>query len=527
MRRGRRSYSNLELGKAEVAAIRKAVPALKAEFSYSEKVAVAISDLGVEGLQALADHYTAHEKTGEVNQILALKKLLENPGQAKIARLRNFEPAATTIIKKLPHRWLYARDADGVAHAWLVDDINYTEADDSGQQYIPASVQVRLAAWSQGSNSNASIYLSTEDIRGGKTVQQILADKGYFLENDEFNAQYEAQLKPYETWWDKVGVQLRAKGTAGDRYARVTLGENGKGDRVVLDAEAVEKHSARVMESDSFGESYPLPVHPYVYCFHLTMHQYFWVHTAYLTEYVYQPELKEKLILPEEHTDLIDVLTAESAALQEDFIEGKSGGTTVMCQGVPGTGKTLTAEVYAEVTKKPLYKLHSGQLGTNAAEVEKELTEALRRAERWNAVMLIDEGDVYVRARAQDLEQNAVVGVFLRTLEYFNGLLFITTNRGEDIDDAILSRCIAIIEYQKPGEAERVKLWRTLSDQFKLPMSDTLVKQAASHFAQVVGRDIKSYLRLAAKWCAVKKMDLSLDVLKKAASFRGYSEEKA
>ena len=38
---------------------------------------------------------------------------------------------------------------------------------------------------------------------------------------------------------------------------------------------------------------------------------------------------------------------------------------------------------------------------------------------------------------------NAVVGVFLRVLEYFNGLLFLTTNRIDDIDEAIVSRCIA------------------------------------------------------------------------------------
>lgn len=193
-----------------------------------------------------------------------------------------------------------------------------------------------------------------------------------------------------------------------------------------------------------------------------------------------------------------------------------------MCQGAPGVGKTLTAEVYAEVIQRPLYKLHSGQLGTNAAEVEEALTAALKRAERWKAVMLIDEGDVYVRARAADLEQNAVVGVFLRTLEYFNGLLFITTNRGEEVDDAILSRCIAIIEYQKPDERQRRELWAVLAEQFSMKLSAQLIDEAAKTFNNVVGRDIKSYLRLAAKWCAVKKMQPSIEVLKKAASFRGY-----
>ena len=50
---------------------------------------------------------------------------------------------------------------------------------------------------------------------------------------------------------------------------------------------------------------------------------------------------------------------------------------------------------------------------------------------------------------------NAVVGVFLRVLEYFNGLLFLTTNRVDDIDEAIVSRCIALIRYHAPDAVAR------------------------------------------------------------------------
>ncbi len=47
------------------------------------------------------------------------------------------------------------------------------------------------------------------------------------------------------------------------------------------------------------------------------------------------------------------------------------------------------------------------------------------------------------------MTMNAVVGVFLRVLEYFNGLLFLTTNRIDDIDEAIVSRCIALIKFTR------------------------------------------------------------------------------
>ena len=139
----------------------------------------------------------------------------------------------------------------------------------------------------------------------------------------------------------------------------------------------------------------------------------------------------------------------------DDIVAGKSGGTTVLCAGPPGVGKTLTAEVYSEIVRRPLYRVHSGQLGLNVAAMENALKDALMRAQRWGAVMLIDEADVYIKRREDDMTMNAVVGVFLRVLEYFNGLLFLTTNRIDDIDEAIVSRCIALISFHAPDDEAR------------------------------------------------------------------------
>ena len=85
-----------------------------------------------------------------------------------------------------------------------------------------------------------------------------------------------------------------------------------------------------------------------------------------------------------------------------------------MLTGLPGVGKTLTAEVFAEIQKKPLYAVQSSQLGVEPAEIEKQLNLCFERSNRWNAVLLIDEADVYVHQRTNDLKQNSVVGTFLR-----------------------------------------------------------------------------------------------------------------
>ncbi len=226
-------------------------------------------------------------------------------------------------------------------------------------------------------------------------------------------------------------------------------------------------------------------------------------------------------MLPQAHRDLIDILTADRNFLVQDVVPGKSGGTTILCKGAPGLGKTLTAEVYAEVVGKPLYRVHSGQLGVTASSVEASLTAILQRAARWDCVLLLDEADVYIRRRDNDLQHNAIVAEFLRTLEYFSGLLFMTTNRVGDIDEAILSRCIAIIDYQAPGPADAQRLWSTLASQLGIELTPELSGQLVADYAGASGRDIKELLKLTSKYCRRRGEPLSAAAFAQCAVFRG------
>ena len=98
--------------------------------------------------------------------------------------------------------------------------------------------------------------------------------------------------------------------------------------------------------------------------------------------------------------------------------------------------------------QRPLYSVQCSQLGLEPADLERELLKIFTRAARWNAILLLDEADVYIHRRGSDIQQNAIVGVFLRVLEYYSGVMFLTTNRAELVDDAIASRCLARIDYQ-------------------------------------------------------------------------------
>jgi hypothetical protein len=58
----------------------------------------------------------------------------------------------------------------------------------------------------------------------------------------------------------------------------------------------------------------------------------------------------------------------------------------------------------------PLYTLTGGFLGMDADKVNRELRMAFDRAKAWNAIVLIDEADVYLASRDKlDLQRTLLV----------------------------------------------------------------------------------------------------------------------
>ena len=154
--------------------------------------------------------------------------------------------------------------------------------------------------------------------------------------------------------------------------------------------------------------------------------------------------------------------TSHPEAWSADFVPGKGRGQIMLLHGRPGVGKTTCAECIAELTKRPLLTITCGDLGTNSYLVEQELTRWLRLGALWNAVLLFDEADVFLESRQHgDIERNSLVSVFLRALEYYQGLMFLTTNRIGTFDEAILSRVHVILHFPDLTDLERKKIWDT------------------------------------------------------------------
>lgn len=136
------------------------------------------------------------------------------------------------------------------------------------------------------------------------------------------------------------------------------------------------------------------------------------------------------LVLDDDKKGLIRSMVetnADSSVVLEDLIRGKGRGIIFLLHGPPGVGKTLTAgklfhvlsgqqqliycaESLAEYERRPLYTINCGDLSHSPDKVEQRLTRSLYLANRWNAIVLVDEADVFMTERSLDnLERNELV----------------------------------------------------------------------------------------------------------------------
>lgn len=170
-----------------------------------------------------------------------------------------------------------------------------------------------------------------------------------------------------------------------------------------------------------------------------------------------------------------------------DFVKNKGEGRIFLLHGSPGVGKTCTAECVAELTHRPLLSLTSGDISTSmsAHSVERNLGSFLQLGERWGALVLLDEADVYLEERrTKDLHRNGLVSIFLRALEYYKGVLFLTTNRVAAFDSAFTSRIHVALHYRRLSDEDRMRVWMNNFDRLERDSGGKcFVPQSARQYA--------------------------------------------
>ncbi len=497
-------------------------------------------DLGLDELLVLASVLKSY-KDESYNKVAKLCKSLKDPNNKKIEDLKEFPNMLRQFLKEQEFKTLHSLHSTLRGVAYLPFEVEYfaEERPTRGYNGRPAFIKFTLVYNSKRGYSTDTLVLNEKDAFG--TVPEILRRLNLMAPDAEMVEDYEKVKKRYIKFSDMHGEMFECKSIAhcdtGSYWYREDeedLTIFGKPSKAVLDTEhGQNKHSRNyarnTVHSPILGQQHSVPYHPVLPMFSLVHHKMFWVNVGNMRPYDYDDKVQDKLILPETHRRLVKALVTNMDALRDTgendneskILKSKASSSIILAYGPPGTGKTLTAEVYAETINRPLYEVQSAQIGTSPEDVESNLRMVLQRSLRLKMPLLINEADAFVAKRGISMEQDAIVAVFLRLLEYHTGLVFLTSNREQDIDDAIKSRCIALIHFAAPERKERLALWKIQLEQFGLELTKPDLLKAVDGFPTIVGRDIQNLIKLTHRVCQSIGTKFSFEELRHNATFRG------
>ncbi|KAI0465622.1 hypothetical protein F4859DRAFT_500237 [Xylaria cf. heliscus] len=260
---------------------------------------------------------------------------------------------------------------------------------------------------------------------------------------------------------------------------------------------------------------------------------------------IWNKQAFKHLVMKEKTKRLIEALISNQIEEEKstDLITGKGNGLIMLLHGGPGTGKTLTAESVAEIAEKPLYPVTCGDIGIVPEEVENYLESVLHIGKTWGCVVLLDEADVFLEQRSlEDLQRNALVSVFLRVLEYYDGILILTSNRVGTFDEAFKSRIQLALHYKSLSEHQRTQIWRNFITRLEeineegIDFTDLKdhIEELAKH--KLNGREIRNVITTARQYARWERqqpnkqrtlLDYKMmeEVIETAAEFDQYIEK--
>ena len=131
------------------------------------------------------------------------------------------------------------------------------------------------------------------------------------------------------------------------------------------------------------------------------------------------------------------------------------------------------------------------------------------------------------------LERNKLVAIFLRLLEYFSGLMFLTTNRLSDMDPAFESRIHLTLNYTDLDKTSRKHIWTTFlssharttgSNGGENVFTDAELERLARE--KLNGRQIKNVVKTAGLLASKYEVGLGMGHLETVLRLRRANERK-
>lgn len=186
----------------------------------------------------------------------------------------------------------------------------------------------------------------------------------------------------------------------------------------------------------------------------------------------------DEIVLPQSTRTMIDSILKQVdssvvARLKQWGIKDKHKGVEakILFYGAAGTGKTLSALAIAKALKKQVLsfdcsKILSMYVGESEKNVRKifDTYSDISKKIKNEPVLLLDEADQFLSTRitsssGAEKMHNQMQNIFLEQIERFSGVLVATTNLVESIDSAFSRRFDYKIEFRRPNEEQRRKLW--------------------------------------------------------------------
>jgi len=193
-------------------------------------------------------------------------------------------------------------------------------------------------------------------------------------------------------------------------------------------------------------------------------------------------------------------------------------GLSVLFSGPSGTGKTLAAEVIAHALGLDCYKIDlSGLVSKYIGETEKNLSKVFQEAETSNAILFFDEADALFGKRtevsdAHDRYANIETSYLLQKMEEYDGIVILTTNLRDNMDEAFTRRIRFIVEFPFPETEHRLAIWKRHFPK-KAPISEDIDLDFLSKKVQVSGGNIKNIVLNAAFLAAENGQIIGMDHL--------------
>lgn len=211
------------------------------------------------------------------------------------------------------------------------------------------------------------------------------------------------------------------------------------------------------------------------------------------------------LIVDAEAGEEIETLIARCRHREQLAEPSGTRGMKALLSGASGTGKTLAARQVAWQLNKDLYRIDlSATVNKYIGETEKALERALCAAEEMDIILLLDEGDALMARRtdvgnANDRYANLETNFLLQRIENFGGILLVTSNDAERIDQAFTRRMDTAIVLRPPDQMRReLILQNHIGTDARI--SDALMRDIACRCALTGGqiRNIALHARLLA-----------------------------